>query len=512
MVLMVGLLCIGHSQAAKEGNGLKQRLLNLPRMFSFEAFKSMFHKNYKSKFEEVFREKLYLGNAFKAFISRVSFQHKKSASFLRINEMSDWTEDEWIHTLINADKYDSIAKDLGEPDETELLKKHPASQLKSDQEDPGTGGDILMDKKQLVDKLSEIVENSDKRPEYIDIAAELKKHEEEGPVEAKNKVEPQDMWSIVGKPISFIKDKLDQGFQAASQVKSGIDNIVVASFNNYHGYLPRPDLPNEVFADLRNTNCITPVRRQGQCGSCYIHATLALYEFAYCLQTGQRIELSEQYVIDCGQRIGMKGCGGGHELEVSDFIDDYGFETLDKYPSRLHEANCEYDEHRSPYEMGSLRVSAPELQLIDIGEVERQIKKGMPVIGTVITNPNFRFYGGGVDSMEGCNSRRVGLHAMLIVGSGREDGNEYWLFKNSYGLRWGEQGYYRLRKDSGCLYNFGFSYTLKVFAPPKSGLLGTKDREVDYRFEDNPLVQIGLQTVDDDEQEPDINSTPVYTL
>jgi cathepsin B len=44
------------------------------------------------------------------------------------------------------------------------------------------------------------------------------------------------------------------------------------------------------------------------------------------------------------------------------------------------------------------------------------------------------------------SSELVGGHAVKIIGWGVEEGTNYWLVANSFGVTWGDKGYFKIAR------------------------------------------------------------------
>lgn len=90
----------------------------------------------------------------------------------------------------------------------------------------------------------------------------------------------------------------------------------------------RGDIADSV--DWRTKNAVTPVKNQGQCGSCWAFSTTGGLEGAYAIATGKLTSFSEQQIVDCSTK--NEGCNGGDLPPAYDYVVKNGIETEADYP------------------------------------------------------------------------------------------------------------------------------------------------------------------------------------
>lgn len=200
-------------------------------------------------------------------------------------------------------------------------------------------------------------------------------------------------------------------------------------------------LPDEV--DWSTKGSVTPVKDQGSCGSCWAFSTTGALEGRAQLAKGDLTPYSEQELVDCDKDFGDEGCNGGLMDNAFQYVMANGISTEDSYTYSGRGGNC-------AKASGTEGLKAGEVTgYVDVDASEDALAEAVaegPVSVAVQANTIFQFYSGGI--MGGPCGASLD-HGVLAVGYGVDSGTKYWKVKNSWGARWGENGYLRMKKGKG---------------------------------------------------------------
>lgn len=479
----------------KDASSARSRF-SLPKLFNFELFKGIFNKTYGSVLENLVRKRLYLGRTFRAFLTAVSYKHRKISYYLGINQMSDWTLEEQKATLMSSKFFNDNDDDFGFEDEDD-----DSSRIGDDHHQQ-TGDELpVADLEDIVEKFEDIVDHENEKPGYKEISKELKDVQrfKRDVDEVRENFSVKDLIKVFEGSSSTQKvrtGKSEEPTEKAPGESSPLQESkpVIVSLQQDHRQVSVESLPVEdaeiiakqpdepflktvisvatsvflkqksgkasekmqqdkVYHDYRRSECYLPLKDQKGCACCYAFAAIAMYEWVYCSETGKPLALSEQYPIDCGQDVGLDGCKAAKYDTLSNFTVKYGLEPLNNYPYIGEGGKCPYNKQEtSPEAMGYLRFVDEGWFHVPIKKFEDQLKR-TPIVVNMLVTDKIHEYGGGIDDGSYCDQDYK--HSALLIGSGRQDGEEYWLFRFAYTDAYGEGGHYKLNKKSKCLARCG---------------------------------------------------------
>lgn len=187
---------------------------------------------------------------------------------------------------------------------------------------------------------------------------------------------------------------------------------------------------------------VSPVKNQGPCGSCWSFSTTGVIESHLSIYKNESVLLSEQELVDCSWLYGNIGCGGGMPSRAMRYVKKFGLSTEDEYPYDAKNHLCKTMTHHytEKYTISGFNSVEPfnETRLVEV-----LANVGPISVALDASSKEFRFYKSGV--MDSCGIQLN--HAVLLVGYGEEDGQEYFKIKNSWGETYGDNGYIKISRN-----------------------------------------------------------------
>jgi len=218
--------------------------------------------------------------------------------------------------------------------------------------------------------------------------------------------------------------------------------------DTYLGYIPRQNdyarsqnlhvtPKDQVLADTldwRTKGAVTPIKDQGQCGSCWAFSTTGSVEGANQIKSGQLTSVSEQQLVDCAGSSGNQGCNGGLMDDAFEYIiKNKGIGSEASYPYTARDGKCK--------QVSSVATVSKYTDVKKNDETALMSAVNIEPVSVAVDAQSWQTYRKGV--MTGLCGKQLD-HGVSLIGYGTEGTTNYWLVKNSWGTSWGEQGTIRL--------------------------------------------------------------------
>ena len=186
---------------------------------------------------------------------------------------------------------------------------------------------------------------------------------------------------------------------------------------------------------------VTPIKNQGQCGSCWAFSTVLGIEGDLFVEQNTLISLSEQDLVSCDHN-GDQGCDGGLMDNAFKWVEDNGIATEAAYPYTSGGGDT-----------GTCTKTTPAVKITGFTDVTPNDEAALlvaaaqqPVSVAIEADKSvFQLYKSGVLTSKACGTTLD--HGVGIVGYGTLNSVNYWKVKNSWGATWGLDGYILMERD-----------------------------------------------------------------
>jgi cathepsin L len=199
-----------------------------------------------------------------------------------------------------------------------------------------------------------------------------------------------------------------------------------------------PTLPASF--DWNSKGAVTPIKNQGQCGSCWSFSTTGSTEGCHQIKGASLVGLSEQNLMDCSDSYGNAGCDGGLMTDAMNYIiANNGIDTEATYPYTAEDGTCDFNAAN----VGATLAAYNNIIQGNETDLQVNVAVGPTSVAIDASQNSFQFYSSGVYYEPACSSTSLD-HGVLATGWGVDTSSQYpnyWVVKNSWGTTWGQAGW-----------------------------------------------------------------------
>ena len=233
--------------------------------------------------------------------------------------------------------------------------------------------------------------------------------------------------------------------------------------------------PNSLDLRVKFPKCqsISLIRNQLNCGSCWAFATMNALSDRYCIAKSTPTVVAQKFfsvddVLSCCQKCNGgsgNGCRGGmtyfayvhaqtigvvsgETLSYNGFCKPYFLElnpSLGMRPAACTSVCTNPVTYSPAYPLDKFKTKGTTFNRGE-GPMIAALNNGGSISVSFMVFQDFYAYKGGI--YINLTGRALGGHAVRLVGYGVENGVKFWICANSWGVFWGEKGFFRIRRGT----------------------------------------------------------------
>ena len=292
-----------------------------------------------------------------------------------------------------------------------------------------------------------------------------------------NQAEVEGRFNIFKENLKLIEERNNDGGQDVHGINQFTDIHPQEFKNMYHGAhlsgIKADDSMVKQFndtstklanVDWRLKGAVTPVKNQGQCGSCWAFSTTEQIESDVFLKTGVLNVLSPQQIVSCDTV--DAGCNGGNPINAYGYVQGAGgIEFLKNYAytSGTTQSNGVCDFTKSDVAPNTSPIGYTIISQSATQEKNMYAQIQESPMSVCVDATLWQTYSSGIiTAADNCGTSID--HAVQAVGvGGVGTSTPYWIVRNSWTSSWGEDGYVYVATGSN---NCGITAEATVTSQP----------------------------------------------